>query len=46
MASRRRARQRALQILFLGFAPQPVEDAIDAYYERSTPKRSRSARFS
>src|ERR1035437_6024125 len=34
MASRRRARQRALQILFIWDArKQPVEDAIDAYYD-------------
>jgi N utilization substance protein B len=34
MASRRRARQRALQILFLWDARrQPVEDVIDAYYD-------------
>jgi len=34
MASRRRARQRALQILFLWDArKQPVEDAMDAYYD-------------
>ena len=34
MASRRRARQRALQILFLWDArKQPVEEAIDAYYD-------------
>src|ERR1039458_3911932 len=34
MASRRRARQRALQILFIWDArKQPVEDAINAYYD-------------
>ena len=34
MASRRRARQRALQILFIWDArKQPVEEAIDAYYD-------------
>ncbi len=34
MASRRRARQRALQILFLWDARgQPVDEAIDAYYD-------------
>ena len=34
MASRRRARQRALQILFLWDARrQPVEDVINAYYD-------------
>jgi len=34
MSSRRRARQRALQILFLWDARhQPVEEAIDAYYD-------------
>jgi len=34
MASRRRSRQRALQILFLWDARrQPVEDAINAYYD-------------
>jgi N utilization substance protein B len=34
MASRRRARQRALQILFIWDArKQPVEDAIDSYYD-------------
>jgi N utilization substance protein B len=34
MASRRRARQRALQILFLWDArKQPVEEAIGAYYD-------------
>jgi N utilization substance protein B len=34
MSSRRRSRQRALQILFLWDARrQPVEDAIDAYYD-------------
>jgi N utilization substance protein B len=34
MASRRRARQRALQILFLWDARrQPVEDIINAYYD-------------
>src|ERR1035441_1497714 len=34
MASRRRARQRALQILFTWDArKQPVEDAMDAYYD-------------
>ena len=34
MASRRRARQRALQILFLWDARrQPVDDVIDAYYD-------------
>src|SRR6266545_7118875 len=34
MASRRRARQRALQILFIWDArKQPVEDSINAYYE-------------
>jgi N utilization substance protein B len=34
MASRRRSRQRALQILFLWDSRrQPVEDAINAYYE-------------
>jgi N utilization substance protein B len=34
MPSRRRARQRALQILFLWDARrQPVEDVIDAYYD-------------
>ena len=34
MASRRRARQRALQILFIWDARrQPVEDAINAYYD-------------
>ena len=34
MASRRRARQRALQILFLWDARRPaVEDAINQYYE-------------
>ena len=34
MASRRRARQRALQILFIWDArKQPVEDAMDAYYD-------------
>jgi len=34
MASRRRARQRALQILFIWDArKQPVEDAIGAYYD-------------
>jgi transcription antitermination protein NusB len=34
MASRRRARQRALQILFLWDARrQPVEDVISAYYD-------------
>ena len=34
MASRRRARQRALQILFLWDARrQPLDDAMDAYYD-------------
>jgi transcription antitermination protein NusB len=34
MSSRRRSRQRALQILFLWDARrQPVEDALSAYYE-------------
>ncbi len=34
MSSRRRSRQRALQILFLWDARrQPVDDAIDAYYD-------------
>ena len=34
MASRRRSRQRALQILYLWDARrQPVKDAIDAYYD-------------
>ena len=34
MPSRRRARQRALQILFIWDArKQPVEEAIDAYYD-------------
>jgi transcription antitermination protein NusB len=34
MSSRRRSRQRALQILFLWDARrQPVEDALDAYYD-------------
>jgi N utilization substance protein B len=34
MPSRRRSRQRALQILFLWDARrQPVDDAIDAYYD-------------
>src|ERR1019366_6441911 len=34
MASRRRARQRALQILFIWDArKQPVEEAMDAYYD-------------
>ena len=34
MASRRRARQRALQILFIWDArKQPVEDALNAYYD-------------
>ena len=34
MASRRRSRQRALQILFLWDARrQPVEEAINAYYD-------------
>ena len=34
MASRRRARQRALQILFLwDTRRQPADDAIDAYYD-------------
>lgn len=34
MSSRRRSRQRALQILFLWDArKQPVEDALNAYYE-------------
>jgi N utilization substance protein B len=34
MASRRRARQRALQILFIWDArKQPVDDAINAYYD-------------
>ena len=34
MASRRRARQRALQILFIWDArKQPVEEAIDAYFD-------------
>src|SRR5713101_7942990 len=34
MSSRRRSRQRALQILFLWDARrQPVQDAIDAYYD-------------
>jgi N utilization substance protein B len=34
MASRRRARQRALQILFIWDArKQPVEDSINAYYD-------------
>jgi N utilization substance protein B len=34
MSSRRRSRQRALQILFLwDNRRQPVEDAIDAYYD-------------
>jgi N utilization substance protein B len=34
MASRRRARQRALQILYLWDARrQPVEDALNAYYD-------------
>src|ERR1039458_367087 len=34
MASRRRARQRALQILFLWYTRrQPAVDAIDAYYD-------------
>ena len=34
MASRRRARQRALQILFIWDARrQPVDDAINAYYD-------------
>ena len=34
MSSRRRSRQRALQILFLWDARrQPVEEAIDAYYD-------------
>ena len=34
MPSRRRARQRALQILFLWDArKQPVDEAIDAYYD-------------
>jgi N utilization substance protein B len=34
MASRRRSRQRALQILFLWDARrQPVEDVLDAYYD-------------
>jgi N utilization substance protein B len=34
MSSRRRSRQRALQILFLWDARrQPVEDAMDAYYD-------------
>jgi N utilization substance protein B len=34
MASRRKSRQRALQILFLWDARRlPVEDAVDAYYE-------------
>jgi len=34
MSSRRRSRQRALQILFLWDARrQPVDEAIDAYYD-------------
>lgn len=34
MSSRRKSRQRALQILFLWDARrQPIDDAIDAYYE-------------
>jgi N utilization substance protein B len=34
MPSRRRSRQRALQILFLwDFRKQPVDEAIDAYYD-------------
>ena len=34
MSSRRRARQRALQILFIWDArKQPVEDALNAYYD-------------
>jgi len=35
MASRRRSRQRALQVLFLWDARrQPVEDALSAYYDQ------------
>ncbi|MBZ5581304.1 MAG: transcription antitermination factor NusB [Acidobacteriia bacterium] len=44
MPSRRKSRERALQILFLWDArKQPVEEAIDAYYEtllsEETPER-------
>ena len=35
MPSRRRSRQRALQILFLwDCRPQPVDEAIEAYYDK------------
>jgi N utilization substance protein B len=41
MASRRRARQRALQILFIWDArKQPVEDAINAYYDALYSRRA------
>ncbi len=47
MPSRRRSRQRALQILFLwDVSRQPVDDAIEAYYETlySEETRARPAR--
>ena len=44
MSSRRRSRQRALQILFLWDARrQPVEDAIAAYYDTLFPTNIPSA---
>jgi N utilization substance protein B len=44
MPSRRRSRQRAVQILFLwDVRRQPVEDAIDAYYESLYSEESNEA---
>ena len=43
MPSRRRSRQRALQILFLwDVRRQPVDDAISAYYETLYSEEARS----